>query len=56
MVRLYLSAYGTSGLLFARLGQLENAQRIAAQIQQIDAKEFGGELLFSILTTADDED
>ncbi|MEM1251222.1 MAG: hypothetical protein AAGI69_02225 [Cyanobacteria bacterium P01_H01_bin.21] len=55
-VRLYLSAYAASGLLIARLGQLENAQRIAAQIQQIEAKEFGGELLFSILNAADDED
>ena len=56
-VRLYLSAYAASGLLFARLGHLENAQRIAAQIQQIEAKEFGGELLFSILNApVDDED
>ena len=54
-VRLYLSAYAASGLLLARLGHLEQAQQIATQVQQIEAKEFGGELLSNILT-CDEED
>lgn len=55
-VRLYLSAYAASGLLLARLGSREAAQKIAAQVQQIEAKEFGGELLFNILNAPPDED
>ncbi len=56
MVRLYLSAYNASGLLLARLGKLEIAQQIANQVQQIEAKEFGGEFLLNILNSPADED
>ena len=56
MVRLYLSAYNASGLLLARLGQLEIAQKIANQVQQIEAKEFGGEFLLNILNAPDDDE
>lgn len=56
-VRLYLSAYAASGLLLARLGSVESAQTIADQIQQLKAKEFGGELLLNILNPPpEDED
>lgn len=56
-VRLYLSAYAASGLLLARLGSVESAQTIADQIQQLNAKEFGGELLMNILNPPpEDED
>jgi len=54
--RLYLSAYAASGLLLARLGQIEAAQSVAEQIQQIDAKEFGAELLLNILNTPTEEE
>jgi hypothetical protein len=47
--RLYLTAYAASGLLLARLGDRDPAQTIAAQVQQIDAKAFGVEVLLSIL-------
>ena len=55
-VRLYLSAYAASGILLARLGHLESAQQIATQVQQIEAREFGGELLLNILNPADEDD
>lgn len=56
MVRLYLNAYAASGLLLARLGKLEMAQTIADHVQQIEAKEFGGELLLNILNSPAEDD
>ena len=56
MVRLYLNAYAASGLLRARLGQLDTAQTIAEHVKQIEAKEFGGELLLNILNPSVDEE
>ena len=56
MVRLYLNAYAASGLLRARLGQLETAQTIAEHVKQIEAREFGGELLLNILNSSEEED
>lgn len=57
IVRLYLSAYVASGLLLARLGRVVEAEHIADQVQQLNAKEFGAEVLFSILNSPpDDED
>ena len=58
MVRLYLHAYSASGLLLAKLGDLEGALAIAIRIKAIDdQREFGGDLLHHILTTSpDDED
>lgn len=55
-VRLYLSAYVASGLVLARLGRVEEAQRVANQVQQLGAKEFGAELLLNILSSAADEE
>ncbi|MEM6255481.1 MAG: hypothetical protein AAF821_21410 [Cyanobacteria bacterium P01_D01_bin.156] len=54
-VRIYLSAYAASGLLLGRLGRLETAQMIARNVKQIDAKEFGGELLLNILQFTEEE-
>ncbi len=51
IVRLYLSAYVASGLLLARLGHTDKAQEIANQVQQLEAREFGSELLLKILNT-----
>ena len=56
MVRLYLSAYAASGLLLARLGKLEMAQTIADHVRQLEAKEFGGELLLNILNPPAEDD
>jgi hypothetical protein len=55
-VRLYLSAYTASGLVLARLGCVEAAQTIARQMQQLNAKEFGADVLFSTLNPSPDED
>ncbi|MEL6128798.1 MAG: hypothetical protein AAFR24_08135 [Cyanobacteria bacterium J06627_3] len=41
----------------ARLGKLEITRTVAAQIKQLSAKEFGGELLLDMLNSlADEED
>ncbi|MDX2215656.1 MAG: hypothetical protein SFY66_20505 [Oculatellaceae cyanobacterium bins.114] len=57
MIRLYLNAYSASGLLFAKLGDIERANAIATQIQDIDLKnEFGATLILDILTPAVEDD
>ncbi|MEB3213848.1 MAG: hypothetical protein VKL39_21045 [Leptolyngbyaceae bacterium] len=57
MIRLYLYAYAASGLLLAKLGDLDGALAIATHIRAIDdQREFSGDLLYSILTTPLDED
>ncbi|MEM7772157.1 MAG: hypothetical protein AAF327_16795 [Cyanobacteria bacterium P01_A01_bin.37] len=57
MIRLYLHAYAASGLLLAKLGDLDGALAIATHIKAIDdQREFSGDLLYSILTTPLDED
>ncbi len=55
--RLYISAYAASGVLQARLGNLVLAETIANQVQQLQAKEFGADMLLSILSSpAEEED
>ncbi|MGG6269992.1 hypothetical protein [Leptolyngbya sp. AN10] len=50
-IRLYLNAYGASGLVLAKLGELEKAKEITARIKEIDGKEFGGAaVVFDVLT------
>lgn len=57
MMRLYLNAYAASGFVLARLGELEQAQVIAAQVKEIDTRnEFGASVLLDILTRSPDED
>lgn len=56
IVRLYLNAYAGSGLLLARLGRVQEAETIAAQVQQIDAKEFGADVLITVLNPPPDEE
>ncbi|WP_299485650.1 hypothetical protein [Acaryochloris sp. IP29b_bin.137] len=53
--RLYLSAYTASGLVLARLGRLEEVQVIGERVLQIEAKEFGAEVLFSILNPSEED-
>lgn len=55
-IRLYLNAYAASGLICARLGQLETAKQIAAQVSEIETRnEFGGNVVHDILNHPDDE-
>jgi hypothetical protein len=56
-IRLYLNAYAASGLIWARLGEVEKAKEISTTVGAIDdRKEFGGSLVFEILTAPPDED
>ncbi len=56
-IRLYLNAYAASGLIWARLGEVEKAKEISTRVGAIDdRKEFGGSLVFEILTAPPDED
>ncbi len=55
-IRLFLNAYSASGLVLAKLGEIEEAKKIGSQIQEIDDKnEFGAELLIKILTHPDED-
>lgn len=57
MIRLYLHAYAAAGLLLAKLGDLDGAVAIATRLKAIDdRREFGGDLLYQILTTPPDDD
>lgn len=56
-IRLFLSAYSALGLVLARLGKLEEATHIAANMKEIDDRnEFSAEVIFNILTHLEDED
>jgi hypothetical protein len=56
-IRLYLNSYTASGLMLARLGELERAKQISALITEIDTKnEFGANTILEILTRPPDED
>ncbi|KOP28310.1 hypothetical protein AMR41_00260 [Hapalosiphon sp. MRB220] len=50
-IRLYLNAYAASGLVLAKLGELEKAKEISANVKSIDDKnDFGAGILLDILT------
>lgn len=56
-IRLYLNAYGASGLVWAKLGDLEKAKESTSRIKEIDGKEFGGAtVVFDVLTQPPEED
>ncbi|PLZ98969.1 hypothetical protein CEN50_09155 [Fischerella thermalis CCMEE 5268] len=56
-IRLYLNAYAASGLVLAKLGELEKAKEISAQVKSIDGKnDFGAGILLDILTRPAEED
>ncbi|MGJ5672227.1 MAG: hypothetical protein ACR9NN_01145 [Nostochopsis sp.] len=56
-IRLYLNAYAASGLVLAKLGELEKAKEISAQVKSIDEKnDFGAGILLDILTRPAEED
>ena len=57
-VRLYLNAYAASGLVLAKLGEIEEAKKISTRVKEIDQKNnFGSGILLDILTRpAEDDD
>lgn len=56
-IRLYLTAYAASGLVLAKLGEIEQAKEISARVKEVDdKKEFGGGLILDILTRPASED
>jgi len=56
-IRLYLNAYAASGLVLAKLGNLEQAKEISSRIKAIDQNNnFGAGVLLDILTRPPEED
>ncbi|MCP6763119.1 MAG: hypothetical protein NHB32_31075 [Fischerella sp. CENA71] len=56
-IRLYLNAYAASGLVLAKLGELEKAKEISTKVKSIDDKNnFGAGILLDILTRPAEED
>ncbi|TFI53044.1 hypothetical protein BLD44_016975 [Mastigocladus laminosus UU774] len=56
-IRLYLNAYAASGLVLAKLGELEKAKEISSKVKSIDDKnDFGAGILLDILTRPAEED
>ena len=56
-IRLFLNAYAASGLVLAKLGELEKAKQICRQVKEIDENnEFGAGVLLDILTRPPEED
>lgn len=56
-IRLYLNAYAASGLVLARLGDLETAKVITARVSEIDdRKEFGAATVLDVLTRPPEDD
>ena len=50
-------AYAASGLVLAKLGEIEQAKEISARVKEVDdKKEFGGGLILDILTRPPEED
>lgn len=57
LVRLYINAYAASGLVRARLGELDRAKQIAVQVSELERQnEFGGKVVQEILETPDEDD
>lgn len=56
-IRLYLNAYAASGLIRAKLGEIEKAKEVALRVKEIDDKnEFGASIILDILTRPAEED
>lgn len=56
-IRLYLNAYAASGLVLAKLGEIEQAKEVSARVKEIDEKnDFGAGILLDILTRPPEED
>jgi tetratricopeptide (TPR) repeat protein len=56
-IRLYLTAYSASGLVLAKLGEIEAAKKISMQVKDVDKNnEFGAAILLDVLTLPSEED
>ncbi|OUL33845.1 hypothetical protein BV372_15235 [Nostoc sp. T09] len=56
-IRLYLNAYAASGLVLAKLGEIEQAKIISSRVKEIDgSNDFGAGILLDILTRPPEED
>lgn len=56
-IRLYINAYAASGLIRARLGELDAAKQIALCVGEIETRnEFGGNVVRQILEHPEDDD
>ncbi|BAY42774.1 hypothetical protein SAMD00079811_03520 [Scytonema sp. HK-05] len=56
-IRLYLNAYAASGLVLAKLGEIDKAKKVSAQVKEIDDKnQFGAAILYDILTRPSEEE
>jgi hypothetical protein len=57
IIRLYQNAYAASGLVRSRLGEVERAKEITAQVSELDdRREFGAKTIFEVLTQPPDPD
>jgi tetratricopeptide (TPR) repeat protein len=56
-IRLYLNAYAASGLVLAKLGEIDKAKKISVQVKEVDDKnQFGAAILYDILTRPSEEE
>ncbi|MGA9383278.1 MAG: hypothetical protein WBV73_31325 [Phormidium sp.] len=56
-IRLFLNAYGASGFVLAKMGELEKAKVATARVKEVDPKnEFGAAIIFDILTRPPEEE
>ncbi len=56
-IRLYLNTYAASGLVLAKLGEIQQAKEISTQVKEIDDKnDFGAGILLDILTRPAEEE
>ncbi|AFY50410.1 hypothetical protein Nos7524_4665 [Nostoc sp. PCC 7524] len=56
-IRLYLNAYAATGLVLAKLGEIERAKEISLRVKEIDEKnDFGAGILLDVLTRPPEED
>lgn len=56
-IRLYLKAYAASGMVMAKLGEIEKAKEVSSRVKEIDDKnEFGASIIIDILTRPPEED
>lgn len=56
-IRLYLNAYAASGLVLAKLGEIEKAKEVTQRVREInDTSEFAASVVYDILTRPAEED
>lgn len=56
-IRLYLNAYAATGLVLAKLGEIERAKEISLRVKSIDSQyDFGAGILLDVLTRPAEED